>query len=195
MKKFKYMGTFKNTDELPVRNPMPEGTVPFKEADDMKQLTSMMTVVSLIILILTMAIVVVRVGFSEALNWKNICIAGLLSLITLFPHEFLHAICMNGTVYCYSNLKMGSAFVLSNDDMSKLRFIVCSFCPNIVFGLIPFVIFLINPTWSVLGILGAFCISMGAGDYYNIYNAITQMPKGSLTFLSGMKSYWYLPKK
>ena len=35
--------------------------------------------------------------------------------------------------------------------------------------------------------------SLLPGHPHNIYHAITQMPKGSLTFMSGMHSYWYMP--
>ena len=34
----------------------------------------------------------------------------------------------------------------------------------------------------------------GVGDYMNAWNGATQMPRGALTYLSGMHSYWYLPK-
>lgn len=195
MKHFKYMGSFKDEESLPKRDPMPEGAVAFKEIDNMKKLTAVMSIVSVVILVLMFLIVFLVGEPGDDPASRGFGIGAILALISLFPHEVLHAICMNGTVYCYMNLKMGSAFVLSNDDMSKTRFIICSLCPNFVFGVIPMVIFLFNPSWIVLGMMGAFCISMGAGDYYNIYNAATQMPKGSLTFLSGMRSYWYMPKK
>ena len=38
------------------------------------------------------------------------------------------------------------------------------------------------------------CIGMGAGDYINVFNAATQMPKNALTYLNGFNSYWYIPK-
>ena len=36
---------------------------------------------------------------------------------------------------------------------------------------------------------------MGIGDYYNIINALIQMPKGAKTYLYGFHSYWYLPEE
>ena len=35
---------------------------------------------------------------------------------------------------------------------------------------------------------------MGIGDYYNVINALIQMPKGARTYLYGFHSYWYLPE-
>ena len=83
------------------------------------------------------------------------------------------------------------AFVHGTESMSKQRFVFMSLLPNIVFGLIPFVLFLFNHNWPVLGVAGAFCISMGFGDYINVFNALTQMPKGSKTYLYDFHSYWY----
>ena len=67
-------------------------------------------------------------------------------------------------------------FVVGPEDMSKVRFIFMSLLPNLVFGLIPYVIFLAFPEQRFLGTLGALCLGMGAGDYYNVFNALTQMP-------------------
>ncbi len=43
--------------------------------------------------------------------------------------------------------------------------------------------------------LGVLAIASGFGDYINIYHALTQMPKGALTYMYGFHSYWYLPEK
>ena len=59
---------------------------------------------------------------------------------------------------------------------------------------IPFLLFLLDPSRTLLGTLGAFSIAAGAGDYYNVFNAATQMPKGSRTYMHGTNSFWYVPK-
>ena len=51
-----------------------------------------------------------------------------------------------------------------------------------------------NPEWTLLGIFASFGISAGAGDYLNVFNAITQMPKGARTYLHHFNSYWYIPE-
>ena len=84
-------------------------------------------------------------------------------------------------------------FVVGTEDMTRNRFVFMSLLPNVVFGLVPYVIFLIWPQLDFLGTLGALALSMGVGDYYNVYNAITQMPEGALTYINGFNSYWYLP--
>lgn len=108
------------------------------------------------------------------------------------PHELLHAICYKKDVYMYNNLAHGLMFVVGTEDMSKGRFIFMCLCPNLILGIIPYILFLIFPQFVGLGLFGIICIGMGFGDYLNIYNAIKQMPKNSKTYLCGMHSYWYL---
>ena len=84
-------------------------------------------------------------------------------------------------------------FVHGIEDMSKARFVFMSLLPNIIFGCIPYAAWLVNHDLVWLGVMGAACLGMGAGDYINVFNALTQMPKGAKTFMSGTHSYWYLP--
>lgn len=84
-------------------------------------------------------------------------------------------------------------FVTGPEAMSKGRYIFMSLLPNLIFGFIPYIIAMIFPSLGFIGVFGAISISGGAGDYYNIFNAITQMPKGSKTYLHQFNSYWYMP--
>ena len=111
----------------------------------------------------------------------------------MFPHEILHALCFKEDAYIYNNLKKGMLCVVGPEDMTKSRFILMALLPNVVFGFIPFVIFLIFPSFLILGSLGAIAIAEGVGDYMNVFNALTQMPKGAKTYLYKFHSFWYLP--
>ena len=112
-------------------------------------------------------------------------------MLCLLPHELIHAVCFRGEVELWTNFKMGMLFVVGTEDMTKARFVVMSLLPNLLFGLLPYVLFLLRPQWVLLGVFGAISIPMGIGDYYNVYNCLTQVPKGGLVYLSGMHSYWY----
>ena len=94
----------------------------------------------------------------------------------------------------YTVLSKGMLFVVGSEDMTKRQFIIMSMLPNLIFGFIPFVLFLINPSFTLLGTLGAFAISFGAGDYINVFNALTQVPKHGLIYLYQHNSYWHIPK-
>lgn len=189
MKSFHYKGKYDgNESSLPQRE-HPEGYVPFKEAENMKQLSIMMNIAALVIAVALLAVVGFVSGKQPFDAWGTIAF-----LASMVPHEFLHGICFAGDVYMYQNIAQGMLFVVSPDDISKWRFVFMSMLPNLVFGFIPFIIFLFNPSWVFLGTLGALAISAGAGDYYNVFNAITQVPNGAMTYLSGMHSYWYVKK-
>ena len=106
----------------------------------------------------------------------------------------MHAICFKEDAYIYTNLKDGMLFVVGPETMTKGRFIFMSLLPNIVFAFIPFTVFLIFPKLTVLGTFGAISLISGVGDYYNVVNALRQMPRGARTYLYGFNSYWYMPQ-
>ena len=189
-----------NGDEssLPQRE-HPEGYVPFREAEDMKKFAVKMNIIAVVLLIFMLLLFYIRLfihmrsGFIVDMSFA--IPAFLLYLATLIPHEVLHALWFKGDVYYYHNLKQGMLFVVGTEDMSKARFIAMSLCPNICFGFIPFILYLIWPNLAVLGFWGVMAIASGAGDYYNVYNCSTQVPANGLTYMSGMHSFWYVPKE
>lgn len=185
-----YGGKFKgDVDILPcdelTKHP---NAVRFKEPDDMKKFSVLMNILSIITVVIVMVIFVLRSGFG------NISLIGaMLPILTVLPHELLHAICFKHEVHLYWNISM--AFVVGTETMSKDRFIFLCLLPNIVFGFIPFTLYLIFPQLNILGTMGCVCIAMGVGDFYNVFNALTQMPKGSRCFLEKFNSYWYMPEE
>lgn len=191
MKAFHFAGHYKDEASLPQRDT--SAATPFKEPEDMKKVSLVANGIALGTLIV-FAVIYFLIRGIVPFNLIGL----LLLLVSMVPHEFLHGIAMNGDVYMYENLKHGMLFVVSSDDMSKGQFIFMSLLPNLVFGVIPFIVSIcfssLDPH-GILGTLGVLAIASGAGDYMNVFNAATQMPKGSVTFLSGMHSYWYMPEK
>ncbi|MDE5764629.1 MAG: DUF3267 domain-containing protein [Ruminococcus sp.] len=187
--KFHYAGKY-NGDEnsLPQRE-HPANSVPFREPQNMKMFSVIMNILAGIIVILFLLI-------ASAVSEKGIfSLAGELGIlcfiITMIPHEFLHAVCFKDDIFMYQNLKQGMLFVVGTEDMSKSRFILMCLLPNIIFGIVPFIIFLIFPDMIFLGTLGAMAISGGAGDYLNVFNCLTQVPNGAKVYMSGMHTYWH----
>ena len=190
--KLHYMGKYDlNPKSLPAK-PHKPNYVKFKEPENTKKL-SIITAIIVIPLLVILGIPIFLHGYQEAC--KAICISSICTLFVLFPHEIIHAICFKEDVYLYTNLKQGMIFVVGPEDMSKIRFIFMSLLPNIILGFVPYMIFLVNPNLVVLGAFGVINIATGAGDYLNIFNAITQMPKGSRTYLHHFNSCWYIPEE
>lgn len=181
--KFHYAGKYNGDENSLPKREHPENYVPFKE-HDMKTFAVIMNILAIII---TVCLILAVYLMSKEVSLLGI----VLSLASLVPHEFLHALCFKDDVYMYQNLKQGMLFVAGTEDMSKARFIFMSLCPNIVFGFIPFILFLIFPNLTVLGTMGAFAVGSGAGDYYNVFNALTQVPKDAKIYMSGVHTYWY----
>lgn len=195
--KLHYMGKYNmDVNSLPCGEHK-KNAVKFKEPDSMKKLAIVANVISVFITLAFLGLVFWR--FFEGFDFGfddlgSLYIGLLLPLLTLFPHEILHALCFKKDVYLYTNLKQGMMFVVGPEDMSKGRFVFMSLLPNIVFGFIPFVLGM-SFSWLWAAVFGALAIGMGAGDYMNVFNALTQMPKGSRVYGHGMNSYWYMPSE
>lgn len=190
--KLHYMGKYDlNPESIPAKEHKPN-CVKFKEPEDSKKLSKVVGIISTLILVIC-CIPVFLNGVLDAIEAFGI--SSIFTLLVLFPHELLHAICFKEDVYLYTNLKQGQLFVVGPEDMSKAGFIFMSLLPNIVFGIVPYVAFLLKPELMILGAFGAFNIAAGAGDYLNVFNAITQMPNGSRTYLHHFNSYWYMPEE
>ncbi|WP_289220618.1 DUF3267 domain-containing protein [Ileibacterium valens] len=190
--KGKYSG---NESDLPTRH-VP-GSTQFKEVESVSQLSKLASVISLLIL----AVLFLIIGYVSAKadypfmdHPIQLIFGALLSCLVFIPHEFLHAICFKQDVEFYENLSQGMLFVVGTEDMSKARFIFMSLLPTIVFGFIPYISYLFDPTLLFCGVFGAMNIASGAGDFYNVYNAITQVPAHALIYMSGLHSFWYLPE-
>ena len=165
----------------------------YREADSLEEMAKIITIPANILQFILLAITFFIIGFDDIDNSMLMMVISFgLSLLTMIPHELLHAICYKKDVYLYTNLKQLMLFVVGEDHMSKWKFIFMSMLPNIVFGFIPFILFLFNTKLVFLGMLGAMCISYGMGDYYNVWNTIIQVPSNGIVFSKGHNSYWYV---
>ncbi|MCR4998589.1 MAG: DUF3267 domain-containing protein [Lachnospiraceae bacterium] len=190
--KLHYAGKYDGNEEsLPGKEHHPDA-VSFQEAEDMKKFALIANLGSIGLMVL-LAIPFLILGLRyipENVIWM--LLGGVLGGLSLFPHELLHAICYKEDVYLYQDLEHGLMFVVGTEDMSKIHFILMCLCPNIILGLIPYILFLIFPKLVGFGLFGIICIGTGFGDFINVYNAIKQMPKNAKTYLCGMHSYWYV---
>ncbi len=169
--------------------------VKFKEVDSTKELADIANGIAIALMILLSIPVYLKYKGSLFDYFDEMMVGAMLPLLTMFPHELIHALCFKEDVYLYTDFKQGLLFVVGCETMSKQRFIFMSLLPNIVFGFIPYMISFLGIQYLTLAVLGVIAIGMGAGDYYNVFNALIQMPKGARTYLYQMNSYWYIPEK
>ena len=182
----KYSG---NPDDLPYLEHEP-GAVQFKEAKDAKQLSAITTGLSVAVFFAACAVMWIRAG---DIFFDKSCL--IFYLLTILPHELLHAVCYKYDVYLYHDLMHGMLFVIGPERMSKGRFIFKCLLPSIVLGWLPCLIFMINPAYRMIGSLGALGLATAAGDFYNAYNALTQMPKGAWAYLHKYNTFWFMPQE
>lgn len=191
--KLHYKGKYDlNPESLPHGEHMP-GAVPFKEAKDSRQLSIIANAASVVIMVLLAVPAYFRCREYLFASPFQMMFGAIASMLILFPHEILHALCFKEDVYLYTNWKQGLLFVVGPETMSKGRFIFMSLFPNLVFGIIPYLLGMLLPNLVFAVVLGILATGMGAGDYYNVFNAATQMPRGSRTYLYQFNSYWYMP--
>ena len=186
--KILYKGKYNGDPASLPQREHPEGAVQFREPDDMKKLAILINIVACVIMIVLIAVVEWLSDIDFYMYW----FAFAVHLALMFPHEFLHAVWFRREAEVYTNLKQGMLFVSGTEDLSKSRFVFMSLFPNLLFGVVPFVVFLLFPQFPLLGLIGALNIGAGAGDYMNVFNCLTQVPKGAKVYNSGMHTYWYL---
>ncbi len=189
-----WKGKCNSFDDLP-KSDLPENAVKFKEP-------SSFLGVNLLAAAYAIPVVILMYVLAELRNtsfYDYIIHGFIVSILLLIPHELIHGICVgkDADVYMYYSLKNLMMFILTPVPMSKTRFILVSAMPALLLGWLPFFIGLIffptEPFGKFIMAVGVFNALTSAGDYINIFNAAVQMPKGSLTMLSGMNSYWYFP--
>ena len=188
--RFHFAGKFNGDESTLPQREHHKNAVPFKEPEYKRFVVIINIVACVIRCVLGIPFVYCSIDYISFANW-DITLGFLLGLLCTIPHEFVHAICFKEDVYMYTKLKDGVLFVVGLEDMSKTRFIVMSLLPSILFGFIPFGIWLFNHSMITVGVMGIFGISSAAGDFANVYNALRQMPKGAKTYLCGFHSYWY----
>lgn len=191
--KLTYKGKYNGDPaSLPCREHMPNA-VQFKEFNNMKQFAGIANVIAFV---LTVPLLIGLYLHMRADNVLGFFFGLLLSFVSLFPHELLHAVCFKKEVYLYTNWKQGMLFVTGPETMSKAQFIFMSLLPNLVFGFLPYIVFILFPKLTFLGVFGALNIGMGAGDYYNVFNAFGRCPRAHAHICTGcIPTGIYQPKQ
>ena len=200
--KLTYKGKYTGEDQLP-KGILPPSAVKFREPGTpaKTQLVASLFVLPALLLIGLFVLTSALLHGSLYLDTRasNSLIGVALALLTIYPHELLHALCFgkNAEVEVYIVPKWLMAFVYCTQPVSKARFIFISLFPNLIFGWLPLTIWaVLHPVIIYSDTLFMFsCMSIlfGCGDYMNVYNALRQMPKGSMQQLSGYNSYWFMP--
>jgi len=200
MKKLVFKGFYKNEEQLP-KGILPSNAVKFKEVSPLGEIDATIVLLFVSTLIFISLVLIGSTAIHGSFNMR-VSLGGVwLFFIALLPHELLHYLAFGegSVVELYIAPKHLALFVTSTTPMTKKRFIYISLLPNIVLGLIPCLAWMLLPYNEMYSdILITFSVMMllaGIYDYYNAFNALHQMPRGSMHQLSGSSSYWFMPEK
>ena len=196
-----YKGKFEDYDSLPKAD-LPKNAVKFDEPETIEGIVQETRRYLIPLLVIIGDVIIFKWIFMQtlSLNFLGLALGLVLSLPFLVVHELLHAFSfpLKTEVYLYQALKKGVLFVTSTAPLKKSRFIFMSLLPMVVLGLIPLFwwIFIQDGFYSslVLGLSVPMLLG-GAGDLFNVVNALRQVPKNAFIQLSGINSYWYLEER
>ena len=176
-----------------------------KEGESLDEILSNAMHYTIPLMILTLALSVVRIH--KGLNWEMgtdiweiiVVTLGVIFLygMLVFAHEYVHILFYpwnaDKEIWIYDSQV---ALVYCNTPMTRGHFMVMCLAPLTLLGFIPFILWMLfaqipSPTMSIAWML--LCWSMifgGLGDYYNVANVLSQVPRGALVFNYGMHTYW-----
>jgi len=195
-----WKGRLRSIDQLPEGN-LPDNAVKFNEPETFLTLNLMASIFVIPVFCIFGILYYIKTFLGLTVDfWGMFNIIGfVMSVIMLIPHEYLHAIALPKQAevqvwYSFRNMLM---FTYTTYPTSKLRFILSSLLPGSIFGFIPLAIWMFIPDGSAeisktLFSFAFFSLVLCIGDFINVLNAATQMPRNSVTQLSGMHSYWYM---
>lgn len=109
-------------------------------------------------------------------------------------HEILHTVFNKEDSFIYLYPKRLCMFVMNIEEESKRKRIFSLLFPNLILGVIPFIIALIFPPLRILGVFAIPGIATGAGDYMNIFRFLRYIPNGAKIYTHiDDGEFWYKP--
>jgi len=200
----KYMGRYKDKSQL-LRGELSKDATQYDEPDNIMAVFLKGSLISLPFILILLGFAYLKFGKMGITTGKLFgspasLIAVLLSMVLIVVHELLHAIWFpkESVKEIWVQPEALAAFVYCNGVVSKRRFIWLSFCPNIILGLVPYVLWLtgifdFNLLLSqIIIMLAMFNIAAGIGDYFNIYSTIRQVPKNAWVRNYGFHTFWFI---
>lgn len=192
----KFKGKYTEEKQIEKGN-LPKNAIMFKEPNTVTKVFALGGLISFPFLALVSIGLLIKINI-KSINSNDFISSGILSLILMYVHEIIHALCFprEAEKEIWSKLNEGALFVYCNAILSKRRFIWMCAAPNVILGAIPYGLFIIgifdfnNTIASIIGITSWIMILSGIGDYLNIYNALKQVPKSGEIINYGFHSYW-----
>lgn len=203
----KYKGTTKTYDVLD-HGSKPKNAVKFDENISEKKLNRKSYIISMPILLPIIILGVYKfVSLNNLPNSDSIINVIFMDILAIIPffvltfiHELIHCLCFPRIADKEIWIKTKGLFCLltyCNYPISKVRFIIMNLAPNILLGIIPFIIWIcgyfdFNSSFSrTIGLVILILITGGVWDFYNVYLTIKKVPKKANVIICKSSFYWF----
>ena len=184
--KIRYRGSFDGkVASLPPAQPV-EGAERVIEPGRPRELVRKTNIGAAILFAVLLVLVILRGGLG-ALHLGGV----VLALLVVLPRELLRAVFYREECWFYLNFQDSMPFITGSEHMSRTRFLLLTLVPDLLFGLIPLVLFFIWPELKVLGTMGLICLPMGFGDYLLAWLVLRQVPSDAMVYRQYFHTYWY----
>ena len=158
--RIRYKGSFDGkVASLPPAQPV-EGAVRVEEPGRPRDIVRKANIGAAILFGVLLMLVILRGGLA-ALHIGGVIVAAL----AILPRELMRALFYREECWFYLNFQDSMPFVTGSEHMSRTRFLLLTLLPDVLFGLIPLVLFLIFPNLRLLGTMGLIVLPIGMGDY------------------------------
>lgn len=186
--KIRYMGAFEGKVEALPQAQTVEGAQRLSEPGKPRDLVRKANIGAAVLFLVLLALVILRGGI-RSLHIGGVIAAALLIL----PRELLRGVFYQEECCFYLNFQESMPFLTGAEHQSRIRFLLATLAPDVLFGLIPLMLYFIWPSLSVLGTLGLLCLPMGCGDYILAWLVLRQAPRDAVLYRQYFHTYWYLP--
>ena len=199
-------GRFQDESQLIGDEPLPEGSVMFKEGgieDVLRQgITLMLPLLALMTGLMVFRFVGLKGTFAKAQFFPDFfltfALIVLLAWLLTYVHEFIHALFFpwDAEKQIWKYPEKGAFFIYCSAPVSRWHFVVLSLAPGVLLGVVPYLLWLwVAGRLPILASIGmaflSIFLTMGAmGDVANVYNCLTQVPRGAQVFGYGLHTYW-----
>ena len=117
----------------------------------------------------------------------------ILDVFLVPVHEILHTVFNKQDSYIFIQPKQMYAVVINYEEKSKRIRILGLLFPNLILGIIPFVVSLIFPPLKFLGMIAIPNITGGVGDFILILHYLHHVPNGAKIYNhKDDGSFWYI---
>lgn len=186
--KIRYMGSFEGkVDTLPKPQTVP-GAERLAEPGKPRDLVRKANIGAAVLFAVLLALVILRGGL-RSLHFGGVIVA----LLAILPRELMRSLFYREECCFYLNFQESMPFLTGAEHQSRLRFLLTTLAPDLLFGLIPLVLYLIWPNLNLLGTMGLLCLPMGFGDYILAGLVLRQVPRDAMLYRQYFHTCWYIP--